>query len=62
MASLIRNNSIKCSRVLIRQLSSVPPAAYLPTEEVTNRVLSVFKSMKSVPPTVKSSATFSELG
>ena len=58
--------SIRCSKLIIRQLSSssssVPSASYLPTLEVTNRVLSVVKSMKSVPPSVKSSATFSELG
>ena len=44
-----------------RSLSSVP-GSFLATEDVSERVLNVLKSIKSVPPTVETGHSFAELG
>lgn len=38
------------------------PGTFLPAEDVSERVLNVLKSIKSVPPTVDANQTFAELG
>mmetsp|Transcript_30920 Transcript_30920/g.52291 ORF Transcript_30920/g.52291 Transcript_30920/m.52291 type:complete len:117 (+) Transcript_30920:53-403(+) len=49
--------------IVLARFSSVPPGAFLPVEEVTDRVLSVVKSMPLCPETVTPDMGFgSDLG
>lgn len=45
-----------------RRALSVPAGAFLPKAEVTDRVLRVVKSIRSVPPTLSADASFAGLG
>lgn len=49
---------------LVRKLStvSIPAGSYLSKAEVTDRVLNVVKTIRSVPPTITADASFSTLG
>lgn len=59
---MLARSVLKVGRGAARSFSSAVPGTFLAAEDVSDRVMNVLKSIKSVPPTVEAGHSFAELG